>query len=91
MRSLVHGSVKVGTKPTLVCHAGPGAECVLVQNVSSAAVFVGSADVATSGTRRGVVINPGECQSIPIYEPDASEVYAVAAKADSAEVVFLTY
>ena len=99
MRQLRHGAVEVGVYPTLVCDAMQDVSSVMVQNTSGTPVFVGANDVAVDGERRGIMIKPGETQSISSYVNDSSPIYAVIAdssnegeddESPTAIVVFLT-
>ena len=97
MRQLNHGAVEVGVNPTPVCDAVQDVSSVTVQNISDIPVFVGASDVAVDGPRRGIMIKPGETQSISVYPHDASPLYAVIAddkddngESPTATVVFLT-
>jgi len=99
MRELRHGAVEVGVNPSPVCDAIQDVSSVMVQNTSDVPVFVGASDVAVDGPRRGIMIEPGQTQSISSYQNDSSMIFAVIAdKKDrnegdeppTATVVFLT-
>lgn len=99
MRELAHGAVEIGIEPTLVCHAIQDVSSVMVQNTSEVPVFVGSSLVGIDGPYRGIMIGPGETQSISSYQNDASPLYAVIADEEDREedsepptatVVFMT-
>lgn len=79
MRQLNHGAVEVGVNPTLVCDAVQDVSAVTVQNVGDVPVFVGANDVSVDGPRRGIMIGPGQTQSISSYQNDSSPIYALVA------------
>lgn len=85
---LRNGAVEVEVEPTLICTAAQGVSDIMIQNVSSTAVFVGGSGVAKDGDNQGFVLNPGASQVFPTYEFDSTDLYAVA-EDGTARVVFL--
>jgi hypothetical protein len=77
-----HNNVTVGTTPTLL---GRPTNSVYIFNSDAAAIFVGGADVTTSGARRGlsVALTNGTLQINNINGP----IYAISAAGTSANAV----
>jgi hypothetical protein len=89
-RGLKHGAVEVQVEPTLICTVAQDVSEVLIQNVSSADVFVGGSGVATDGDNQGFMLKPGESEKFPTFEFDSTDVFAVVDDGrPTARVVFL--
>lgn len=99
MRELNHGAVEIGVGPTLICDAIQDVTSVMVQNISDVPVFVGASDVSVDGPRRGIMLKPGDTQSISSYQNDSSPIFGVVADSkdrgendepSTATVIFMT-
>jgi hypothetical protein len=78
----INGQVSVGATPTQVCQV-PGGSGVVLQNLGSAAVFIGGPSVAATGASQGISLAPNASMTINTYEFDTQtsphELWAIVA------------
>jgi hypothetical protein len=81
-RSYASGSVTVGTTATLVASVAEGVDGVLLQNLGSAAIFVGGPAVtASAGANQGISIAQASSMLIPGTSNGVHDVWAIVAAA----------
>jgi hypothetical protein len=78
----VNGQVSVGSTATQVC-AVPGGSGALLQNLGSAAVFIGGPSVAATGALQGISVGAGASITLAAYgfdtETSPHELWAIVA------------
>lgn len=88
--AVIHSTVTVGTAPTKLVDPGvrgfDNEQGGILENISTADVFVGQSDVAVSGARRGYKLPAGGKLEFSLGHED--ELYGVVA-AGTADVVVL--
>jgi hypothetical protein len=75
------GQVSVTTSPTLICStvATSGNDGVLIQNLGTVAVFVGGANVATSGANAGISVAANAIVTIPTTGAANNSIFGISA------------
>lgn len=88
---LNHQAFTVGTSPVLLAHIGPKEPTTIVQivNDDNNSIYIGDAQVATSGADKGLTVKKDSVYSIYLNAGD--KLYAVAAVATGANAVSVLY
>lgn len=84
MAGYKQGQVSVGTSATAICTtvATSGNDGVLIQNLGTVAVFIGGANVATSGTNAGISVAANAIVTVPSTGASVSStLYGIAGTA----------
>ena len=90
--ALVHTNSTVGTTITKIISIPPSkgqSVAVQIQNLDSAAVFIGDATITTSGASRGHSIAANT--SFQLWLSGGDEVFAISAAGTTAGAVVVTY
>ena len=90
--ALVHTNNTVGTAPTCIVSMPSGLSrnvAVQIQNLDTAAIFIGDSTITSSGATRGHSIAVNATQQLWLNSGD--KVYAISAAGTSAGAVVVTY
>ena len=89
--ALVHSNSTVGTTPVRILKVPAGMKTVAVQiqNLDTAAVFIGDSTITTSGSTRGHSIAANSAFQFWLNSGD--EIYAISAAGTTAGAVVVTY
>jgi hypothetical protein len=90
--ALVHTNSTVGTTPTQIVQVQTGLQrniAVQIQNLDSAAIFIGDSTVTASGATRGHSI--AAAATFQIWLNPGDKVYAISAAGTAAGAVVVTY
>jgi uncharacterized protein with beta-barrel porin domain len=89
--AFIHNNVQVQTTPTLIAKIEPTSRytAVSIQNTHSAAIFVGDANVTTSGATIGHSVAANATYQVWVNAGD--KIYAVAAAQTAAGAISVIY